>query len=274
MQTIRLLILVLACLVARPVSALTVNSVITNGLAEPFSVAADTNDFYFITDTANHRILKYSPLSGVLTNLAGLIRNPGTNDGTHYFARFNAPKGIIRAGNSLVVADTGNHLIRKVTPEGVVTRLAGSARGYSDGPAATARFNTPIGLAADAAGNLFIADTKNNAIRRLDTLGNVGTVSAGFSEPVGVAVSDDGRRIFVADTLAHSIKRITTDWTTFTNVTRIAGSAEGISGANDSIFGAETLFNSPRGLLWVDDQIGLLVCDTGNQGIRRVFFQS
>src|SRR5438552_15509887 len=109
--------------------AQTVDAVITSGLFEPHSVAVDTNNNYYITDSANNRIVKYVPDTAVLTSLAGLRGTQGANDGSGIQARFFDPKGIVYvpARDGLVVADSGNHLIRLVTLSGGVFTLAGEA---------------------------------------------------------------------------------------------------------------------------------------------------
>src|ERR1043165_251180 len=107
------------CLFAfRAGAQLTVDVVITNGLFEPYGVAADPDNIIYITDSANHRIVRHDPNTGVSTTVAGIPGESGNNDGPFYLAHFNSPEGITLAtvggANGLVVADTGNHLIRFV----------------------------------------------------------------------------------------------------------------------------------------------------------------
>src|ERR1051325_8739512 len=111
---------------------LTVDVVITNGLFEPYGVAADPDNIIYITDSANHRIVRHDPNTGVSTTVAGIPGESGNNDGPFYLAHFNSPEGITLAtvggANGLVVADTGNHLIRFVNlTNGSVSTLAGAA---------------------------------------------------------------------------------------------------------------------------------------------------
>src|SRR5262249_24076815 len=151
--------------------------------------------------------------------------------------------------NGLVVADSGNHSIRLVTKTGAVTTLAGvpGTPGTNDGPAASATFRFPAGLAIDDNGNIYIADAKNNAIRKLHTNNVVTTVGRGFYEPAAVAVGDDGDLI-VADTRNHSIKLLKPDG----SVVLLAGSdSRFVSGTDDALFAVEALFNNPSGLLWL-----------------------
>lgn len=261
------------------VTAQTVDSVLTSGVQEPHSVAVDTNNVFYITDSANNRVVRYASDSGLLTSLAGLAGQPeGTNNGTGVFARFFDPKGIVYVPSrgGLVVADYGNHTLRLVTFSGVVTTLAGSPGkpGKDDGPAAAATFNYPIGLAVDGAGNIFIADSKNSAIRKLDVNGNVSTLAniTGLYEPAAVVVGDNGD-IWVADTRNHTIKGFNSSGVLYPN--RIVGSnSRYVSGNTDAINGTNALFNNPRGLLWLGGNTGLLVSDSGNHTLRQIYYNT
>jgi streptogramin lyase len=121
----------------------------------------------------------------VVTTFAGSAGTPGTNDGPRLAASFNHPLGVaVDSSNNVFVADSGNHTIRKITPAGEVTTLAGSAGipGTNDNLGADARFNNPIGVAVDAAGNVFVADNGNLTIRKITPAGVVTTLAgrAGF----------------------------------------------------------------------------------------------
>ncbi len=250
----------------------TVDFVVTNGIVEPSGVVVDQANRLFISDATLHQVFRYDGDNGTFTNIAGVANRTGATNGPGFYARFSAPKGLALARNGLVVADSANHMLRFLDLSGsvaIVTNFAGAAgeAGLVDGPLATARFNSPAGLATDAAGNIYVADTKNNAIRLIDTNDVVSTITGGFFEPQGVAVGDGGV-LFVADTRNHCIKVISTNGT----VSLLAGSPSRISGAEDSYFAEESLFNSPGGLIWLGESTGLLVTDTGNHIIRRVFF--
>lgn len=134
---------------------------------EPYGVAVDEVGNVYVTDTGNHCIRIIS-LDGQVTTLAG-AREPGYVDGQGSEARFNFPRGIaMDAEGNLYVADTANHRIRKITPDGVVTTLAGSGEpGNADGAAGEAQFRVPEGIAVDADGNLIVADTGNHRIRKV-----------------------------------------------------------------------------------------------------------
>jgi ribosomal protein S11 len=172
-------------------------------------VAVDSAGNVYVADTYNNTIRKVTP-GGVVTTLAGLAGTGGTADGTGSVARFYNPCGVAAdsAGN-VYVADTSNCTIRKVTPGGVVTTLAGlaGAWGSADGMGSAARFWGPSGVAVDSAGNVYVADTHNNTIRKVTPSGVVTTLAgqagtagsadgtgsaAQFAAPSGVAVDSAG----------------------------------------------------------------------------------
>jgi sugar lactone lactonase YvrE len=218
-----------------------------------------------------------------VTTLAGTAGTPGSVDGTGAAARFNlfdlSGVAVDSAGN-VYVADTGNHTIRKVTPSGVVTALAGTAgtRGSADGTGAAARFNRPAGVAVDSAGNVYVADTSNHTIRKVTPAGLVVTTLAGtasiygsldatgaaarFTSPAGVAVDSAGN-VYVADQSNHTIRKVAATGV----VTTLAGTA-GISGSLDGT-GAAARFNLPAGMA-VDSAGNIYVADTSNRTIRKV----
>ena len=246
-------------------------TLVTNGLAEPYGVAIDLKNNLYITDSVNNRIAKYNPSAGSLTNLAGVIGETGGDDGPGAFAHFSSPQGIVYARGGLVVADSGNHRIRFVTLSGVVSTLAGSTAGFADGAGVSAQFNSPAGLAVDGAGNIYIADLLNNRVRKLDTANNVTTVAAGFSRPSAITIDKVLNRIYVADTGTHSIRVIAPDG----SVSLFAGSGSAsISGSKESLLATSALFNAPRGLLWTGNNVGLLVSDTGNHRVRRIYYNT
>src|SRR5215213_4446759 len=190
--------------------------------ADPFGVAVTADGSVYVADAGEaNRIRKVSP-EGVVTTLAG--GREGFADGAG--ASFNPPSALaLDAAGNLYVAYTGNNRVRKVTPEGVVTTLAGDGEaGFVDGPAARARFDSPVGLTVDKDGNVYVADTYNDRVRVITKEGVVKTlagsggpgsadgvpVSAAFDTPCGVAVSDAGD-VYVADTGNDRLRKISKD---------------------------------------------------------------
>ena len=252
----------------------TVNTLLTidsSAQPEPYGVAVDPyNNNYFLTLSGEHRIVKFNPSTGLLTNFVGFPGVKGYKDGTGQVARFFSPQGIIVARGGLVVADSGNHLIRFVTLEGNVTTLAGNTtNGLAKGAnGLLIPLNAPAGLAADAAGNIYIADVVNTNLLKLDLNNEISVVASGFDKPAAVAVDNTGK-IFVADARHIPSKVIEPGGST---ATLLAGSdSPALNGADDNIEATLALFDSPRGLLWVGGNTGLLVSDSGNHVIRKVF---
>jgi sugar lactone lactonase YvrE len=245
----------------------------------PMGVAVDGVGNAFIADAYNNTVRKITP-DGVVTTLAGTAASGDRTDGTGAAARFYSPAGVVVDGTGNVfVADSEYCTIRKITPAGVVTTLAGTARaiGSPDGTGPAARFNTPQGLAADQAGNVFVADSGNNKIRMITPAGIVTTLAgaagtpgsadgtgsaARFNGPTGVAVDNDGN-VFAADNGNHTIRKITPAGA----VTTLAGTA-GASGSVDGI-GAAASFNDPQGVA-VDKAGDIFVADNGNHTIRKI----
>ncbi|MFS2022520.1 gluconolaconase [Massilia sp. CT11-137] len=180
--------------------------------------------------------------------------------------RFGDPFGTVVDGHGNVfVADGGDcSCIRRIAPDGQVTLFAGGHTGFADGVGAAAAFDTPSALAIDRLGNLYVADTRNNAVRKVAPDGSVSTLAggaAGFDGPVGVAVDRDGN-VYVADTYNDRIGRIGKDGA----VTTVAGS--GTPGHMDGT-GTAAGFDTPSAIA-VDKHGMLFVADTGNNAIRRI----
>lgn len=186
----------------------------------PMGVAVDNNGNVYVADAGNNRIRKIS--GGVVSTVAG-DGTAGYSDGSATSARFNNPVKVkIDGQGNLIVLDQNNNKIRKITPAGTVSTIAGSTFGYLDGPAATAQFNAPAGLAIDAAGNIYIGDQANNRIRKISTSGMVSTVAgtgalgfedgntnvARFNFPNGLDITTSGV-IYVADNQNFRIRKIT-----------------------------------------------------------------
>jgi hypothetical protein len=216
-----------------------------------------------------------------VTTLAGWPDAFGSEDGTGRFARFNTP-GSVRmdsAGNAYV-ADSGNNTIRKITPQGVVTTVAGVAgvAGSTNGAADTALFNSPSGVAVDSSGNLYVADDGNYEIREISSSGVVSTLagSAGqqgtsdgtgtgalFYDPQNLAIDGFGN-LYVVDGAANTVRRVVIATGA---VTTIAGSPRKTGSANG--MGSSARFDDPVGV-GTDSSGNVYVADSGNNTIRMV----
>jgi sugar lactone lactonase YvrE len=191
----------------------------------PFGVTVDNNGNVYVADRFNHAIRKISP-TGEVSTFAGAIGESGNVDGTGTAAKFNYPTDLdVDAAGNVYVSDNDNHVIRKITPAGVVTTVAGSSgvRGSANGTGTAATFSNPYNIAVDASGNLYVGDMSNHVIRKITTLGVVSTFAgivgeegnddgkssvAKFSYPRGVAVDAAGN-VYVADEENATIRKIT-----------------------------------------------------------------
>ena len=188
----------------------------------PLGVAVDGAGNVYVADYSNNLIRKISP-AGVASTLAGTGAT-GADNGAGSIATFNLPEGVaVDAAGNVYVADTYNHLIRKITPDGTVSILAGNGTaGSSNGTGTGASFNSPFGVAVDASGDVYVADSGNNLIRKITPGGavsvfagngvkgakNANGSAASFNTPSGVAVDKAGN-VYVADENNNLIRKIT-----------------------------------------------------------------
>jgi sugar lactone lactonase YvrE len=176
----------------------------------PRGIAIDNAGNLYVADTGNNTIRKITP-DHTVTTLAGAT-SPGTSDGTGSAARFIAPQGIaVDANGNVYVAEFANNTVRKITPDGVVSLLAGSVRipGSENGRGSSAHFRNPWALAADKNGNVYVSDNGNLSLRKIGPDGTVVTLADSFGNPRGVAVDAAGN-VYVADLANNSIRKITT----------------------------------------------------------------
>lgn len=239
--------------------------------AQPYNVAVDNDGNVYVADTDNHRIRKITP-TGETTTLAGGTK--GDANGTGSDAQFNYPYGLtVGSDGNIYVADTHNHRVRKVTPEGVVSTFAGSTGGYHDATGTDAQFYYLTGITADQHGNFYVADKDNHKIRKITSAGVVTTLAGGssgyaegngpaaqFNSPYNVAVDEAGN-VYVADANNHRIRKITPEG----EVTTLAGGEQG-----DAVgTGAEARFYYPYAIT-IDGNGDLFVADTFNQKVKKI----
>jgi hypothetical protein len=248
-------------------------------LNEPYNVVVDASGNYYISDSANNRIVEVDATSQITSTWVGIPQDPaGSNDGLPSVAHFNNPQGLLTVSvggaGGVLVADSGNNMIRFVRfSDGLVTTLAGQT---SAGPAVNAAgtnatFRSPIGLDQDTNGNVYIADWGNNTIRVMNLndpaygITNVEISGTSFYRPTAVAFAGTNQ-LWVADTGNQMIKLITLTSPTNGSLTTYLGGYR-LTGTTDSPFGPNARFDQPSGLLWVGS-LGLLISDTLNNCIR------
>ena len=237
----------------------------------PQGAAYGPDGVLYVADTNNNMVRLVSP-GGVVTTLAGSQTN-GTSDGVGTDARFTAPVGVaVDSAGTAYVADTGNSLLRVVYANGsVVTLAGGGAAGFVDGQGTAARFSGPQAVAVDAQGNVYIADTANNAVRvvtpssAVTTLAGNGTAgfvnavgsAATFRNPLGVAVDTQGN-VYVADSQNRALRLVLPGGTVTTYVGGTTGRADGV-GTAAQFFTPTGVAIDSNGVLYVSDPSGFVM---------------
>jgi sugar lactone lactonase YvrE len=242
----------------------------------PIGIAIDRNGNIIVADRDSNAIRKVEP-NGMLTTIAGQA-TADYLDGTGTNAKFKNPCGVaVDSNNNIYVADTYNHRIRKITPEGVVTTFAGSGtRAFADGIGTGASFKQPYGLAIDSNNNVIVADWENRRIRKITPQMVVTTIAGngsgtivdgtGSSASIGLVTTitiDSNNNIFFPDfdMYKNYIRKLTPQGV----ITTIAGSESGYA---DGI-GSNAKFNFPFGIA-VDANNNIIVADNLNNRIRMI----
>ncbi|MET7389862.1 hypothetical protein ACFYPT_35845 [Streptomyces sp. NPDC005529] len=224
-------------------------------LNTPWGVAVDAGDAVYLADSFNHRIRRITP-DGTITTLAGTGHARFSGDGgPAIHAELNFPHDVaVGSDGSVYVADRDNHRIRRITPNGTITTLAGTGQAHfsgDGGPAVQATLNAPSSVAVDGDGTVYVADRDNHRIRRITPDGIIATlagtgqadfsgdggpaINAAFNCPVSVAVDVDNA-VYVADKSNHRIRCITPDGT----ITTLAGTGhDGFAGDGSGALQAE-----------------------------------
>ncbi len=233
-------------------------------------VAVDSAGNIFLSDWDNFVVRRITP-AGVVSTFAGTAGASGSADGAGAAARFRNVNGLaIDASDNLYLADWGNHTIRRITPAGVVTTLAGTpgVAGSADGTGAAARFNLPSGLAVDAAGNVYVSDQANHTIRRITPAGVTTTIAgqagttgsadgtgaaARLSSPAWLTISPSGD-LFVTSGTGDTIRKVTS--------AGVVTTAVGVAGQNSAVvLGADPRLRNARGVLALSSNQLVVVAD-------------
>ncbi len=237
----------------------------------PRDIAVDATGNVYVADFGNNKIRKITP-TGMVSTFAG--STSGTAEGQGTAAQFTNTRAIaIDFSGNLYVADAGNNKIRKITPSGLVSTLAGGTVGFADGQGTAAQFDSPTGIITDMSGNLYVADSDNDKIRKITPTGVVTTIAgstrgfadgqgglAQFNDPTGITLDSLGN-LFVIDENTHKIRKITPTGL----VSTIAGSTQGFTNGQ----GTASQFFLPFGIT-IDASGNLFVADASNHQIRKI----
>lgn len=253
-------------------------------LAYPAAVAIGDSGKLYIADKQNNCIRRISP-TGIITTIAGVPTGGyGGDGGPATTARMNAPTGVaVDAAKNIYIADQGNNCIRRVSATGIITTIAGTGTpGYSGdgGPATAAMLSTPVALAVDGGGNVFVADQTNNRIRKISTTGIITTVAgsgsmSGFSGdgfaataallsgPAGIAVTGSGA-LYIVDQMNNRIRMVNPAGV----ISTVVGSGvSGYTGDGGNALTARLSF--PAGVVATDSGY-IYIAEGNNNAIRKV----
>ena len=248
----------------------------------PAGMAVDASGNVYISESTGNRVRKIGPERTIQTVAGTGVAGYSGDGGPAAAAQINTPNGVsLDAAGALYIADTNNYVIRKVAPNGTITSVAGNGKlgyGGDGGPAGGGQLAFPYGVATGTAGNLYIADTWNSRIRKVDTGGTLSTyagngtawwgdggpaTSALLYSPWGVAV-DGGGNVYIGDSLNNRVRKVSTDGV----ISTVAGTgAARYSG--DGGPATEASLNAPDGVA-VDAEDNLLIADSDNSLVRKV----
>jgi BRCT domain type II-containing protein len=248
-------------------------------LDEPRGVFKNGTDLY-IADTKNHKIRKVNLSTNIISRIAGTGDAGNTGDGAAATsARLNEPNNMVLFSGELYIADTKNHIIRKVDTSGDISTIVGGGVLGDDGFARLARLNEPNGIFKDDT-DLYIADTRNHRIRKIDLLTNIITTVAGtgvagyngdgisatlaqLNEPRNVLKATSGN-LYIADTKNHRIRKVDTSG----NISTFAGTGSSGDGSDFSYSATSVALDEPYDVMIADSY--LYIADTKNHKIRRM----
>ncbi|MFD5268983.1 RICIN domain-containing protein [Streptomyces sp. NPDC058335] len=252
-------------------------------LNRPYGIAVDGTGTLYFSDFNNHRVRKITT-DGKISTVAGTgVAGFSGDNGPAVSAQLNYPREVaVDSTGAVYIADTNNHRVRKITADGRISTVAGTgaaAFGGDDGPATAARLHTPLGVAVDSTGTLYISDHGNHRVRKITTDGKISTLAgtgvAGFAGDGGPAVAaqlktpyavavDRAGGLYIADGGNHRVRKVAADG----KITTVAGTGAAGFGGDGGPAASAQLYN-PFGLA-VDCVDALYIADHVNNRVRRI----